>query len=135
MDLENFATILAERLSAIVHSGFEVTAADGMLWYSAERGRFPGQSGDYHVGRAGTHVRSNFGVYGATDEENIVGIAVQALSELQDYISEATHTAWPGSTSQPSPHAQIIDSNLDLWYGDIEDPVLTCERIQLAQIC
>jgi hypothetical protein len=88
MDLDHLTTLLADRLSAIVPTGFHVALADGTLWYSAEQGKFPGQSGDYRVGRAGTYVRDNFGAYGGSDEENIVGVAVQALDDLQDYISQ-----------------------------------------------
>jgi hypothetical protein len=132
MDLDQFAAILAERLSTIVPAGFHVTAADGMLWYSAELGRFPGQSGDYCVGKSGTHVRENFGVYGASDEENYVGVGVQALSELQDYVSEAIHMPWPGMTSQPSPHGRVRDLNLELWYGTEDDIIVACEPIRLT---
>jgi hypothetical protein len=134
VNLDRFTIALADRLSAIVPAGFHVSAADGMLWYSAEEGRFPGQSGEYRVGRAGTYISGNFGVYGTTDADNIVGVAVQALSELQDYVSEATHAPWPGITSQPSPHAQILDSYLTLWYGDPDNPVLTCARISLREL-
>jgi hypothetical protein len=130
MDLDRFTAILANRLSAIVPAGFHVTAADGMLWYYAEEGRFPGQLGDGRIGPAGTYIRS---VYGSSDEENMVDVAVQALSELQDYISEATHAPWPGMTSQPSPEGRIVDSHLNLWYGDHNKPVLACERIPLTE--
>lgn len=43
-------------------------------------------------GQHGTrsHVRGNFGVYGETDEDNVVGLAVQVLDELEDYVGEAT---------------------------------------------
>ena len=44
-------------------------AADGLLWYSADPGRFPGQLGNYRVGRSGTYVRENFDAHGQTDEE------------------------------------------------------------------
>jgi hypothetical protein len=132
MDLDHLTTLLADRLSAIVPTGFHVALADGTLWYSAEQGRFPGQSGDYRVGRAGTYVRDNFGAYGGSDEENIVGVAVQALDDLQDYISEATHTPWPGTSNQPSPHGRILDSHLDLWYGDYDNAILACEPIPLT---
>lgn len=134
MDLDHLAAVLAERLSAVIPAGFRVNAADGMLWYSAEEGRFPGQSGNYRVGRAGTYIRANFGAYGACDEENIVGVAVQALSELQDYISEATHTPWPGTTSQPSPHGRILDAQLSLWYGDRDNAILACEPLPLTDV-
>ncbi|HEY6294232.1 MAG TPA: hypothetical protein VIX15_01085 [Streptosporangiaceae bacterium] len=134
MDLDQLTAVLADRLAAVVPAGFHVAAADGMLWYSAEEGRFPGQSGNYRVGQAGTHVRDNFGAYGASDEENIVGVAVQALSELQDYISEATHTPWPGTTSQPSPQGQILDSYLHLWYEDRDNAILACEPLPLTDV-
>jgi hypothetical protein len=123
MNLDYLATLLADRLSAIVPAGFHVAAQDGMLQYSAES-----------VGRSGTYIRDNFGVYGESDRENIVGVAVQALDELQDYISEATHMPWPGEGSQPSPHGRILDSHLDLWYGDNERAILVCEPIPLPDI-
>jgi hypothetical protein len=132
VDPDHLTALLADRLSAIVPAGFHVVAADGMLWYSAEQGMFPGQQGDYRVGRAGTYVRGNFDVYGASDEENIVGVAVQALGELQDYISEATHTPWPGTSSQPSPHGRVLDSHLDLWYSGHDNAILACEPIPLT---
>jgi hypothetical protein len=134
MNLDYLATLLADRLSAIVPAGFHVAAQDGMLQYSAESGKFPGQLSDHHVGRSGTYIRDNFGVYGESDRENIVGVAVQALDELQDYISEATHMPWPGEGSQPSPHGRILDSHLDLWYGDNERAILVCEPIPLPDI-
>jgi hypothetical protein len=132
MDLTDFTILLADRLSEIAPAGFNVAAADGMLKYSAEQGRFPGQSDDYRIGRAGTYVQTNFDMYEGSKEENIVRVAVQALDDLQDYISEATHTPWPGTISQPSPHGRILDSHLDLWYGDHENPILACEPISLT---
>ena len=132
MDLDHFAVILADRLSAIVPAGIQVAATDGVLWYSAQDGRFPGQQGDYRAGRAGTYIRANFGVYGESEEQNIIGIAVQALDELQDYVSEATHTPWPDTHTQPSPAGRIHDSRLDLWYGNDDNVVLACGSIPLA---
>jgi len=41
---------LADRLAAIVPDGFHVQAAGGMLWYSSDAGRFPGQISNYQVG-------------------------------------------------------------------------------------
>jgi hypothetical protein len=126
VDVDRFTAILASRLAAIVPAGFHVEAGDGMLWYSAAR---LGNS------RSGTHVRSNFGVYGEADEDNLVGLAVQAFDELQDYVSEGTGDPWPGTTRQPRPHAEIRQSRLHLWYGDPDDPggvALSCEPIPLA---
>ena len=132
VDADRLAELLADRLTAIVPPGFHVEAADGMLWYSADQGRFPGQQGDYCVGRAGTHIRANLGVHGDTDADHLAGLAAQALDELQDYISEATHDPWPGTTAQPPPYARIHDAMLDLGYGDPSAPVLTCPPIPLA---
>ena len=132
VDADALCALLADRLAGIVPAGFHVAAADGMLRYSADEGRFPGQSGNYRVGRSGTYVRDNFGLYGDTDEDNIVGVTVQALDGLQDYISEATHDPWPGTTSQPPPQARISDGLLHLWYGD--PAVLACEPIPLAAV-
>jgi hypothetical protein len=43
IDAGRLTETLAARLAAIVPDGFHVRAADGMLWYSADQGRFPGQ--------------------------------------------------------------------------------------------
>lgn len=134
MDVDRLTGLLAGRLAAIVPPGFHVEAADGMLWYSADQGRFPGQQGDYRSGRAGTHVRAGLGIHGDTEAENLIGIARQALDELQDYISEATHDPWPGTSSQPRPHARIRNSMLHLYYGDPDHPVLTCPPIPIAAL-
>lgn len=134
MDLDALTVILAGRLAAIVPAGFHVAAAAGVLLYSADDGRFPGQQGDYRVGTATTTVRANFGVYGETDADNITGVAIQALNALQDYVSEATHDPWPGTNAQPSPHARISGAALHLWYGEPGDVALACEPITLTAI-
>ena len=105
VDIDRFTLILADRLAAIVPAGFSVTAHDGMLWYSAMPGKFPGQQGDYRVGGSGTYVRDNFGVHGETAEEQLAGPAAQALDELQDFVDEATHDPWPGNRTPPQARA------------------------------
>lgn len=106
IDADRLTQVLAGRLAAIVPAGFHVEASDGMLWYSADHGRFPGQRGDYRTGTAGTHVRLNLGAGGQTAGERLVRVAAQALSELQDYVDEATHDPWPGARTPPQAHAQ-----------------------------
>ena len=81
IDPDQLNQVLAQRLGAVVPDGFHIEAAEGMLRYSA----------DTQVGAAGTYVRDNFAVHGETDEERAGGVTAQALDELQDYISEATH--------------------------------------------
>jgi hypothetical protein len=137
VDLSKLTVSLADRMTGIVPDGFHVQAAEGMLWYSADKGRFPGQVGNYQVGRSGTYVRDNFNAHGQTDEDRIAGGAAQALDELQDYIDEATHDPWPGESAPPGAHAQVRDQILHLWYGgpDIDSgAVLACEPIPLADL-
>ena len=134
MDADALTALLAGRLAAIVPAGFHVQARDGMLWYSADQGRFPGQQGDYRTGQAGTYVRDNLGAFGDTDADAVTGVAARALDELQDYVSEATHDPWPGPRAQPRPYARIQDALLHLGYGDPDAPVLACTPIPLAAL-
>lgn len=137
VDADALTLILADRLASIVPSGIHVEAGDGMLCYSADPGRFPGQLGDYRAGRSGTYVRENLESHGETAEDRIAGIAAQALDELQDYVDEATHHPWPGEKTPPSAHAQVRDAILHLWYGgpDIGDQVvLACEPVSVTEL-
>jgi len=67
VNLDAFTGILAHRLAAVVPAGFYVKAADGMLRYTCDEGRFPGQQGNYDCGEVGVLVRDNFGLHGETD--------------------------------------------------------------------
>jgi hypothetical protein len=132
VDADDLTLMLADRFAAIVPPGFHVTAADGMLWYSADAGKFPGQLGDYRVGAAGTYVRDNLGAHGETDADRIAGVAAQALDELQDFVDEATHDPWPGDRTPPRAQSEVRGSMLHLWYGEPHEVVLACEPISLA---
>jgi hypothetical protein len=137
IDADRLTKTLAARLNAIVPDGFHVNAAEGMLWYSADPGRFPGQLSDFHVGRSGTYVRDNLRAHREAVEEQAAGIAGQALDELQDYIDEASHDPWPGVRTPPQAFAEVRSGVLHLWYGerDITGPVvLACEPIPLRDI-
>jgi hypothetical protein len=137
IDPDQLNQVLAQRLGAVVPDGFHIEAAEGMLWYSADRGRFPGQDGSYRVGTAGTYVRDNFAVHGETDEERAAGVTAQALDELQDYISEANHDPWPGQRAQPQARAQVRDGVLFAWYegpGSPSGAVLEIEPVSLADL-
>jgi hypothetical protein len=59
VDADRLTETLASRLAAIAPDGIHVRAVDGMLWYWADDGRFPGQLSNYDPGRAGTYVRDN----------------------------------------------------------------------------
>ena len=43
MNPDKLTAVLADRLAAAVPAGFHVSAEDGILRYSADEGRFPGQ--------------------------------------------------------------------------------------------
>lgn len=60
IDADRLTVVLAARLAAIAPAGFRVRAEDGMLWYSCEQGRLPGQLNNYSPGASGTYVRLNF---------------------------------------------------------------------------
>jgi len=78
-----------------------VQAAGGMLWYSSDAGRFPGQISNYQVGASGPYVRVNLEAYSETTEDPAARVARQALDELQDYVDEASHEPWPGTGTPP----------------------------------
>ena len=139
VDPDRLTEVLAGRLAAIVPDGFYVRGMDGMLWYSAEAGRFPGQLGDYHVGGSGTYVRDNLEACEetGTPEQAVASVAWWALDQLQDFVDEASHDPWPGERTPPHPYAEIRDRALHLWYGgdDSTSPVvLACEPVPLALV-
>jgi hypothetical protein len=137
VDGDRLTEILAGRLAAIIPDGFDVRVRDGMLWYSAEPGRFPGQLSNYQIGAAATFVRDNLEARGETTESHLTAVVAQTLDELQDYVDEASHDPWPGTRTPPRPFAQVEGHMLRMWYGgpDITSPViLACEPIPLAQI-
>jgi hypothetical protein len=139
VDPDKLAVSLEARLAAIVPDGFHVRAADGMLWYSCDSGRFPGQLNNYSPGAAGTYVRDNFEAHAEdlSHAESAAAVARGALDGLQDYVDEATHDPWPGKVRPPGPYAQVRGETLHLWYGGPgigDDPVLACEPIPLASL-
>jgi hypothetical protein len=136
VDADQLADALADRLAAIVPDGFHVRAADGMLRYSSDAGRFPGQMSNFHVGVSGSYIRFNLEAHDNTTE-GAASVAARALDELQDYVDEARHDPWPGTRTPPRSFAEIRGAQIHLWYGgpEINSPeVLACEPIPLAQI-
>ena len=108
IEVDKLTRVLAGRLAAIVPDGFHVEAADGMLWHSAGGGRFPGQTGDYQVGRGGTCVRVHVEGGGQAADDALAGVAAIALDELQDYVDEATRDPWPARHgTPPRPYARV----------------------------
>jgi hypothetical protein len=82
-------------------------------------------------------VSVNFDVRDQAAGERIASVAAQALSELQDYVDEATHEPWPGERTPPQAYAEIRGAALRLWYGEPGAGgrvVLGCDPIPLADI-
>jgi len=134
VDVKNLTALLAAGLDAKVPAGFRVKADDGKLLYSADEERFPAQHGHHHARRSDTNVRRIFALHGKTDEDRIVGTAVQVLDDLRDYIQASGHDSWPVAGNPPRSHAQIRASVLHLWYGDHDNVVLECEPIQVPGV-
>lgn len=131
VDPDELAGLVAHRLQRIVPPGFHVDFSDGMLWYTSDEGRFPGQTNSYQAGSSGTYFRDNFSGHGGTVEERIVGVCRQALDELQDYVDEASHDPWPGEIRPPEAQAEIRGSSLHLWYSYAGVVFGECEAIPL----
>jgi hypothetical protein len=139
VDPDRLIEVLASRLAAIVPDGFYVRGMDGMLWYSCQPGRFPGQLNNYHPGATGSFVRNNLEACQetGTPEQALASVGRWVLDELQDFVDEATHDPWPGERTPPHPHAEIRGHELHLWYGDADSTapvVLACEPVPLALI-
>lgn len=127
--------LLEDRLGKVVPPGFQVAySEDGLLRYTSDPGRFPGQTGTYQAGAAGTYVRDNFTLWGETDPERVVGACRQALDELQDYVDEASHTPWPDERTPPRPFAELRGAEV-VWGGAPDAPVLECEPIPVERAC
>jgi hypothetical protein len=139
LDPDRLIEVLASRLAAIVPDGFYVRGMDGLLWFSCQPGRFPGQLNDYHPGSVWSRVVNNLDTYREdySPEESLICVARSVLDNLQDFVDEATHEPWPGERTPPHPHAEIRGHELHLWYGDADSTapvVLACEPVPLALI-
>ena len=84
-----------------------------------------------------SYVRENLGAHGESAKDRFAGVARQALDELQDYVGETTHDAWPGENSPPTAYAEVRGALLHLWYGGADiagEIVLACEPVPIAQL-
>jgi len=128
-DVEQLAEELAERMREVVPSGIDVRAGKGMLWFkdflwSAFHEQSPPISGSYAC-----HVLNMEG-----DLDNrLVEACSHALDDLQDFVDENTGEPWPGQTTVPSPGACIQGSDVLLWYGNIDKPVLRLRPLRLDE--
>lgn len=136
-DLDKLTLILAQRLAAVVPDGFHVEAAAGMLWYSADKGRSPGQDGSYRVGRSGTYVRDNFAAHGQTDRSVLPALPHRHSTSSRTTSAKPTTPPWPGQRAQPRARASVRGRMLLAWYegtGHSSGLVLAIEPVPLAEL-
>jgi hypothetical protein len=130
---DQLAAVLAERFGQIVPPGFHVEVEDGLVAFWADEALgLPGQTGE-GPGRSGSWVRINFELPPGSVNERLVAAGEWALSDLQDYVDEATTEPWPGVRKPPAVHAAIRDGQLRLWFADGETTILECEPIDLIE--
>lgn len=118
-----FAAELADRLNEVVPTGFAVTAED----VTVELRR-----GDQFVGSTDMAEL-------VEDSENLDDLpanletaARAIMSNIQDWIADATSDPWPGIRSQPNPNARVQDQTLHIWFGDADGQVLSLRPLDLG---
>ena len=128
VDPGRFATDLATVLQQVVPDTVAVQPAGDDLAF-AGRG-----DGSDRLGRAGSHVGQFFGLLAdryADDASRVLAACLHAMSDLQDFVAEATTDPWPnrGPGVMPEPHGRIGADGVDQWFGDEGRPVLTLPRM------
>jgi hypothetical protein len=128
MDFDRLGEAIADRLNAVAPSGIHIRyQADGILHYTSD---FEGAYGNTSTGE---HLRENLRLRpGEPFEAWAREVCEQALGHFQDFVDEMTATPWPGVRTVPSAHAELIGSELILFYGDPEAPTLRCGVIDLS---
>lgn len=68
--------------------------------------------------------------------ENIEAAAFMVLSDVQDLLSESTAIPWPSTAGRalPYPHAEVVDGELQLFFGAPDGPALVLRSIPLAAL-
>jgi hypothetical protein len=128
VDVQALADALASRLQTVVPAACHVTAEGAMIWLRAADGT-----------GAGTDVASaaSFPESGS-DAERVRQAAATTLRQAQDELAEITTDPWPrkGSGQLPDPRAELIsdDTAVRLLYGDLADPVLELEPMQVSEV-
>ena len=133
MDADGLVRELADRFRAVVPPGFRVAVGSGgVVRFSCDEGRFPGQLGDFQPGTAGTRLRSNLVDVPGSPVERVEAAARQALDDLQDYVDEVSHQPWPGVRRPPSARAQVRRGLLHCWYEAGDRVVLELDPVPLG---
>jgi hypothetical protein len=72
-----------------------------------------------------------------SEQEQILAVALQLMSDVQDLVSETTTDPWPsivvnGRRDMAMPDAAIDEDNLHMWYGDRHAPALRLPPVRLV---
>jgi len=126
VDAVRISELLADHLDAVVPDGIRVRAVNGMLWYSADRV-------GVRSGSAGSYIEANLH-NGDSDEERLARCCEMVLSQLQDFVDEATAEPWPGGLRPPKPRAEVRDGLLRLWWEDEENVVVEWQPIDIRDL-
>ena len=128
------ADALADRFRRIVPAPYCVSSANGVLRVESPTVSWTAES----------HVAELLGDENALDDDangRIVTASWNALSLVQDYISETLREPWPSASHQTVrrrsfflPNVQIESDALRLWIGDATNVVLELEPIDLAEL-
>jgi hypothetical protein len=128
VDLEGLAHALAARLQAVVPSACHVVVEGAMIWLRDADGHGAG----IDVAFAASFPESGPGA------ERIRHAAETALQQAQDELAEITTDPWPrkGAGQLPAPRTEFaLDGKaVRLLYGDLADPVLELEPIQVSEV-
>ena len=128
VDLEALAHALASRLQTVVPAACHVTVEAAMIWLRAADGSGAG----IDVASAASFPESGSGA------ERVRNAAVTALRQAQDELAEITTDPWPreGAGQLPAPRAEFVldGAAVRLLYGDLADPVLELEPMQVSEV-
>lgn len=117
------AAQLAERLNEVAPDGFTVTAEDIAVVVS-HNGEFVGASEAPAILETVEGIRD--------PGEAIVTAAAAVISGVQDFIADTSAEPWPGTRDQPDPDVRRTGDQLEMWFGDEDNPVLKLRALDLT---
>ena len=75
----------------------------------------------------------------ALREDEVLGCAVQSLSQIQQEIAEETTEPWPARSGPdycafPEPGGEVVGNELRLWFGAVDAPALAFRPIDMSGV-
>jgi hypothetical protein len=128
VDLQALAHALASRLQTAVPAACLITVEGAMIWLRAADGTGAG----IDVASAASFPESGSGA------ERVRRAAATTLEQAQDELAEITTDPWPrkGAGQLPAPRTELVldGAAVRLLYGDLADPVLEFEPMQVSEV-